>query len=82
MILIRYAMLGFEFREKLLGIAALALLGLLRALADASVNVGAAAISSSRWYAPASWTMASALPFEHGEPLLLQIAPFRMPSPH
>jgi hypothetical protein len=41
MILIRYAMRGFECCEELLGVAALSLLGLLNALADAFVSVGA-----------------------------------------
>ena len=41
MILIRYAMRGFEFREELPGVAALSLLGLLQSLADAFVSVGA-----------------------------------------
>jgi hypothetical protein len=41
MIFIRYAMRGFEIREELLGVAALSLLGLLQALSDAFVSVGA-----------------------------------------
>jgi hypothetical protein len=41
MILIRYAMRGFEFGEELLGASALALLGLFQSLADAFADVGA-----------------------------------------
>jgi len=75
-------MRGFEFREELVGVAALSSLGLLQALADAFASVGAGCDIEQPLICPGILDDGFGLAFhgEHHGPLALLICFIKSPS--